>query len=113
MGTQIEERIYFPDGCDPDDYEATHFAVCVQWRGQGKWAVTAGLGHPASRFLSSAGVWHFMPRQMHRRHLRFDFETACRLAEEHVETLTINGRTWAQWETWRAERLGTTSEGEA
>lgn len=97
----IEERIYLPDGMDPDDYEASHFAVRVQWRGKGQWAVVQGLGFPAHRFLTGKGRWLFLPRPMHRRHCRFDFETACRLAQEHVNAVTINGGTWAQWEARR------------
>lgn len=97
----LEERIYLPDGMDPNDFEAVHFAVRVQWRAPGKWAVVQGLGYPGHRFLSSAGNWIFLPRPMHRRYVRHDFETACRLAEEHVNKLTVNGATWAQWEARR------------
>lgn len=94
----IEERIYLPDGMDPDHYDAITFAVRVQWRGRGMWAVVQGLGFPGHQFLSSTGKWLWLPLPMHRRHCRFDFHTACRLAAEHVNGVRINGRTWAEWQ---------------
>lgn len=94
----IEERIYLPTGLDADDINASTFAVRVQWRGEGKWAVVQGLGFPAHRFLTKTGKWIFLPRPMHRRYCRFDFETACALAEKHVNSVVINGGTWAEWQ---------------
>lgn len=98
----LEERIYLPDGMDPDDYEVSTFAVRVQWRRKGEWAVVQGLGFPAHRFLTSKGNWLFLPMPMHRRYCRFDFDTACHLAAQHVNAVTANGRTWAEWEAHRA-----------
>lgn len=97
----LEERIYFPDDMDPDDHEASSFAVRVQWRGNGQWAVVRGLGFPAHEFLSRTGKWMMAPKPMHRRHCRFDFDTACRLAEQHVNSVKVNGATWAQWQARR------------
>ena len=101
MSEYLNERIYFPDGMAADDYDARHFAVHVQWRGKGEWAVTKGLGYPAHSFLSRTGKWLFLPQPMHRRYCRFDFETACEMAEKYVDSVEVNGGTWAQWQARR------------
>lgn len=101
--TVIEERIYYPTGCDPDDINAHSFAVHVTWRGQGKWMVSRmrSTHHQMSR----TGKWLWCPLKMvQMRWCRFDFETACRLAEAAVNDVSINGRTWAQWEQWQQEK---------
>ena len=101
----IEERIYYPDGMDPiaDAYESSSFAVRVEWRGK-EWAVVRGLGHPSHEFLTRTGKWLYLPMPMHRRWCRFDFETACRLAEENVNNVRVNMRTWAEWQAhWKKE----------
>lgn len=97
----LEERIYLPDGMDVDDYEISSFAVRVLWRSEDKWTVVQGLGYPSHMFLSQTGRWLWMPKPMHRRYCRFDFETACRLAEKYVDTVKRNGGTWAQWQQRR------------
>lgn len=100
----IEERTYYPQGCDPDDMNAHGFGVTVAYRGNGKWAVTRG-GRNAYEQLSSAGNWLWMPLKMTQmRHCRFSFEEACRLAEEHVNDVTVNGRTWDQWQAFFAAK---------
>lgn len=100
----IEERTYHPEGCDPDDYNSVHFRVGVHWRGNGKWAVTLG-GNNNHRLLSSAGNWLWMPLKMTQmRHCRFDFETACRLAEAAVDNVTLVGKTWKEHEDAKRSR---------
>lgn len=97
----IEERTYHPEGMDPDDYEAHSFKVGVYYRGKGKWCVAREReGHHQ---LSVTGKWLWLPLKMvAMRWCRFDFETACRLAEEHVDGVTVGGRTWKQWQAARA-----------
>ncbi len=102
-----EERVYYPIGYDPDDdwhvQNVFGIAVGVWHRGNGKWMVSPTReGHEQ---LSSTGKWLWLPLKMTAlQHCRFDFETACRLAEGAVDSHTQNGRNWAQWLEWKAER---------
>jgi hypothetical protein len=99
--TFIEERKYLPTGADPGDREAWTWCVEVTYMGNGKWS--AGRGR--HEVLTHTGKWLYCPHRMTEvRWARHDFATACRLAEEAVETRTINGWTWAQFQAWRAER---------
>ena len=102
MPTFIEERTYYPDGCEPDDYDAFAFQVNVAYRGNGKWAVMRGNSRMAQQ-LTHTGRWICAPLKMTAmRWCRFDFDAACRLAEVHVNDVVVNGGTWAQWEARRA-----------
>jgi hypothetical protein len=93
-GAHIEERLYYPAGCPPDHMSALEFEVKVRYRGRGKWSVEAGR-----RQLSQSGRWLLCPLKMTElRWCRFDFKTACRLAEQYVNTRKINGKTWAEWQ---------------
>lgn len=93
----IEERTYYPTGCDPDDYSARPFAVRVQWRGRGRWLVERGGDQ-----LSRSGRWLWVPSKMNQmRWCRYTFEEACERAEAVVDSMTVNGRTWAQWQEAR------------
>ena len=103
MSAYIEERIYYPSGADPDDWNDRVYQIGVYWRGNGKWMVaTSREGH---RQLSRTGRWLFLPLKMTAmRWCRFDFETACALAAKHVDDYRINGKTWADYDAWRRER---------
>lgn len=86
----------YPVGANPDDdpHGNTHgFAVQIIWRGKGKWSVENG-----GSSLSHTGRWLYMPMKMHRQHVRHDYETAVRLARGAVDDVTVNGRTWKQWQ---------------
>lgn len=101
MPTYTEERTYLPDGCDRDDYNAFGFQVGVFYRGGGKYLVSHG-GREAHKQLSRAGNWLWTPLKMTQmRWCRFTFEEACRLAEQVVNDVKVNGRTWAEWEAHR------------
>ena len=94
----IEERTYYPDGCDPDDMNAHGFGVTVAYRGNGLYLVARG-GRSAAEQLSKTGKWLWYPLKMTQmRWCRFDFEEACRLAESVVNDVVVNGRTWNQWQ---------------
>ena len=96
MAHHIEERQYLPDGCSPEDPDASSFMVAVVHRGRGKWAVLKS----GQRYvqLSSTGKWLVAPARMNElTHCRHDFATACSLAEVAVEALEVHGKTWAQW----------------
>lgn len=93
-GAVIEERIYLPEGLDPDNINAVAWCIKVRWMGEGHWSVLGG-GSSYHR-LSRTGRWLWCPSRMNLRWCWFDFETACRLAEEHIEGYVVNGMTWAQ-----------------
>ena len=94
--TYIEERTYFPDGMHPDDVNAHAFQVGVYYRGYNKWCVARS--REASYQMTHTGRWLWLPAKMTAlRWCRFDFETACELAEKHVNHRKVNGRTWAEW----------------
>lgn len=103
----IEERTYYPTGYDPKDpwhtWNVSGLALGVWYRGDGKWMVSPYReGHEQ---LSRTGKWLWLPLKMTAmRNCRFDFETACRLAEEAVDSRRQNGRTWVEWLAWKAER---------
>lgn len=107
MRSYIEERIYHPAGMDLSierhQWEAFNFQVIVQYRGAGKYAVVTS--REAYRQLSQAGNWLYRPLKMTAmRWCRFDFETACRLAESVVDHVKVNGLTWAEWEARREKK---------
>lgn len=109
MAHYLQERIYYPDGCSPDDDEAGTFAVTVVHRGRGKWSVHKGVFRHIQ--LSSTGTWLMAPARMNElTHCRHDFDTACALAEAAVEALQVHGMTWAQWAARGAARTGAAAE---
>ncbi|MGW8431644.1 hypothetical protein ACWGJ9_11175 [Curtobacterium citreum] len=102
----------FPSGADPfadeDAYhDLRHFTVDVTFRGprqengQGGWAVMNG---GESHQLSRAGNWAW-PERFQQHQYRWDTrEEALDMARRHVDAITVNGRTWAQWQTYFAEQ---------
>lgn len=96
MAHYIAERQYLPDGCSPDDTDASSFMVSVVRRGRGTWSVHKG----GQRYLqlSSTGTWLVAPARMNElTHCRHDFAAARALAEAVVEAVEVHGKTWAQW----------------
>jgi hypothetical protein len=100
----IEDRRYYPTGADPDAYDVHAFALEVTYRGHGKWSVGQGRYRP----MTHTGRLLFCPLRMTvQRWCRFDFATACALAERHVDSVKVNGRTWHEWEAhFAAQREG-------
>jgi hypothetical protein len=97
---RIAEWQVFPTGCDPEDINALSFIVSVKWRGtyQGKsgggWSVTHN-----SAELSRGGLWTYcVPRFRRWQHRWETFEEAQQQARAVVDNLSMNGRTWAQWQ---------------
>lgn len=100
MSNYIEERTYYPDGANPDDYNDTSWKVGVYYRGKGKWMVAAD--REGYNQLSSTGKWLTYPLKMvAMKHCRFTFEEACERAEAAVDTRTVAGRTWQEYNEWR------------
>ena len=76
----------------PESYgEAYHWAIEVEYRGKGKWAVCH-----FGECLGSDGEWDYEPRPSSRTDEwtaahRFDMETALALAREHAPMVSVNG----------------------
>ena len=95
----VTEVLVLPTGMPLDDADRHSFGVSVNWRGprsdtgRGGYAVT-------DRFqqLSRAGNWgHPQPFQQHQ--YRWEtLEEALEAARAVVDSVSINGRTWAAWE---------------
>jgi hypothetical protein len=81
-----------------DDYDGYEYGITVAWRAADRWAV---IRH--GRCLGTDGRWDYesIPSEREDDWLaahRFDLPTALRLAREAAPGITVNGRTWAQWQ---------------
>lgn len=110
-GHFVEERIFFPAGFDPtiDQHRWAIGEYQVEVRMDGRftgWTVTSGGRHVRS-MLAVDGRWILAPldSEIRARCTHPDFDTACRLAEAAVETLTRNHQTWAdRMAGWEKEK---------
>lgn len=102
---KVTQLTFWPEGCDPDDYEAINFMVTVEWRGADRYAVMSR----GTRLLSRAGNWKMAPLPMQRRQYRFSYDEAVAAAEKAVEGPLVGGMTWGEFQVWRdAKRAATT-----
>jgi hypothetical protein len=90
----------------PDDVNAYHFTIRVEYRGRDLWAVTNGWG-----CLGTDGEWDHERSPSNREDdwlstHRFDFDTALRLAKEAAPKVTVNGYTVADALARRAAKEG-------
>lgn len=116
----LSSTLVFPTGADPehtDDYsQLVGFALEVSWRGprqengQGGWAVThRGFDHQLSR----AGKWAW-PHRFQQHQYRWETrDEAIRMARLHVDSITVRGRTWHEWEAHFAAVADQTGAGPA
>jgi len=79
-----------------DDINRHSFAITVQYRGNGRWAVTRH-----SSCLGADGTWEFGIKEYDRGDAwldahRFDLYTALRLAREAAPHIVVNGITAAE-----------------
>ncbi|OLT13044.1 hypothetical protein BJF79_03855 [Actinomadura sp. CNU-125] len=79
----------------PDNINAPHFTITVEWRGGGLWAVCR-----FQQCLSRSGQWSYEPSPSNRSDEwkamhRFDLETALRFAKVHAPRMRVNGYTVA------------------
>lgn len=100
MQELVTEVLVLPDGLDVADDEFRHFALTVRWRGargetgRGGYAVMHG-----NRHLSRAGNWRYDPEPRLQRHYRWaELDDALAAARAVVNTLTVRGLTWADWQ---------------
>jgi hypothetical protein len=101
MASYVTELRFIPDDMDQDDEMALMLCVTVRYRGYGKYSVERGIFKDIQ--LSSAKRWQTYPPARNRRFYRFDLETACRLAEEVLPTVTMNGYSWESLKAARAK----------
>lgn len=86
------EFTFLPAGATPHDRDAVrYFAVRVVWRGGDGWAVT----HMADCW--SLDGWHYGSMASNRVE-EFPLEEAVAIARNVVDSVSINGSTWAQWQ---------------
>lgn len=91
------EFTFTPAGAAPDDDDLTAFTVKVQYRSDGRWAVTN-----AGRCWGPDG-WEYEPSPSNRSRTylathRFSLERAVGMARTLPDHLSVNGRTWSQWQ---------------
>lgn len=95
------EFTFLPAGASANDPEAMrYFAVRVVWRKGGRWAVT----HMGDCWSSDGWQHESLPDSRTDTFLagaRFPLEEAAAIARSVVDSVTINGFTWAQWEERR------------
>ena len=102
----LRKVVVLPSGVEPGDMDAEDFGVTVEWAGPfqgrsgGGWAVRCRHG---SSDLSRSGSWTFLvPRFRRWQHRWEHYEDALAAAVAAVDTVTINGRTRAEWAEWHA-----------
>jgi hypothetical protein len=94
--TPTVRPVAYEVSCLPeDDVNARHFTLKVEYRGEGRWAVTDGFG-----CLGADGAWTYEPSPSSREDdwlatHRFDLDTALKLAKEAAPHVTVNGWTVA------------------
>lgn len=110
--------LVFPTGSRPytdDDGDLRHFALDVCWRGpvqengQGGWAVTHG---GLDKQLSRAGKWAWPQRFQQHQYRWATRDEALAMARAHVDTVTVNRRTWQEWQDYfaaKADQTGSAS----
>lgn len=103
---QVTEWQVLPTGLDPNSDNASSFAVVVKWRGvfNGKSGGGWSIAHCGSE-LSRGGDWTFhVPRFRRWQHRWETLEEAQQVARDVVDAVTVNGRTWAEWQVFHARR---------
>ena len=91
------EFTFTPAGAAPDADDLAAFTVKVQYRSDGRWAVTN-----AGRCWGPDG-WDYEPSPSNRSRTylkthRFHLDRAVAMARVLPDHLSVNGRTWSQWQ---------------
>lgn len=101
--SRATEVTIIPDGMPWDEYELHLFAVRVCWRGEpndeglGGWSIDHN-----GNSLGRDGKWEWSGREPNLRWKTF--EEAFEVAKSVVNSRRLNGRTWQEWQDWRAEK---------
>lgn len=102
------DTMILPNGCTPEDdpYEYSPYTLHVRWQGPskdgtGSWSIT---NDTQSRHLSKQGNWDFSIRNPADPLYRWkSYEEAIMMAESHVDSITVAGKTYAQYQQWLAD----------
>lgn len=104
---KVTEFAISPDGLSFDHPEFgdhfRHFGLYVVWRGGEWWAVKWGsevLTHDLE-FVYDAVTSHRYGEDL--IDVRFTCQEGLTAAEQVVNKIVVNGKTWAEWEACRAE----------
>lgn len=100
---------FWPDGCDLNDRNESAFRVIVEWMGPRQEGPRAVGGYRVTQRgfmeLSRAGKWAFhVPRFRRWQHRWATLDEACEWARKVVNDVQVNGRTFAEWQAFHAER---------
>lgn len=91
-----------------DDREGARFALIVRWNRTDTWMVTDGA-HPPD-YMGADGRWSWETDDEHtegwRDAYKFDLPTALRIARDAAPKVTVNGRTWSEWQAHWAQTRG-------
>lgn len=88
------QAVEYTVSCLPDDLDGHLYAIRVQYRGAGRYAVIRG----GDLCLGADGTWDHGVKEYDRGDTwldahRFDLDTALRLAKEQAPLVTVNGHT--------------------
>lgn len=91
------EFAFYPEGAESDEINGSHHCIRVARRAPGKWAVIH-MG-----MCWNGKDWDYEPSPSNRtdaykKKTRFSLEKAVELALGMVETVSVNGKTYAQWQ---------------
>lgn len=95
--THATEFKFLPAGAEPGQADVDHFSVRVSLRGPGRYAVV----HMGSCWDGKEWVYESLPSNRtdaFKMQSRFPLDEAVELARELVDTVRMNGGTWAQWQ---------------
>lgn len=94
----LTELTVLPTGCDMPDMDWYAFSATVHPTSEG-WAVRRSTG----LYLSpSTGHWNYANDDgFDQQSFRYSLSEAIEAAQVAVNVLTVNGKTFAQWETLR------------
>lgn len=106
MTTELITQVtLYPDGMDPDGVDAGVFAVIVKYCGpyQAKKGGGYSVEHLGNSLARKSRKWEHVWRKDFRRwQYRWpDLDSALEAAREVVNTVQVNGRTWAEYQAWR------------
>lgn len=95
--THATEFAFYPKGAEHDNINGHHHCIRVAKRSPGKWAVL----HMGQCWNGEDWVYEGSPSgrtDEFKSQTRFTFDEAVAIALSKVETQTVNGRTYAQWQ---------------
>lgn len=93
------EFAFYPDGAEDDPINGSHHCIRIAFRAPGKWAVL----HMGRCWDGTDWVQEASPSNRtdsFKKKSRFSLEEAVKLASGMVETTSVNGRTYAQWQEY-------------